>query len=209
MRKNSSQTPHTSKYESRQITIKHSNYNLIYDIDLHYPILVNWIEANQELIEGSTSVDRGTSFKADPTLNEDIQQVWTSDEYDRGHNCPAKDNEFSEQAEDESFYYTNMTPQHPNLNRITWKKLEEITRNLAKESKKVEIWCGAFGDKGKIDDLITIPEYCWKVIKYGEEIILGFIMPNSEEVSDKHYIQYITTIDDIRKKSGLSLEDIK
>jgi endonuclease G, mitochondrial len=37
----------------------------------------------------------------------------------------------------ESFYYSNVAPQLPSLNRGIWKKLEEYTRQLAKEYDSV------------------------------------------------------------------------
>lgn len=188
---------------SNKVVIDHLHYSTIYDTDLHYPALVHWIETDVELIPGSTSVSRGDCFKADPELQE-VDQVWNSSIYDRGHNCPAKDNEFDKEDEDECFYYTNMTPQTHNLNRITWKALEEATRNLAKEDKQVEVWCGSFGDQGKIN-FVTIPTYCWKIIKYGSDIILAYLMPNTNDVNTKAYEQYITTVDNIRTLANLSL----
>lgn len=192
---------------TNRVTIQHNHYTTTYDTDLHYPVLVHWIETKEELTPGATTVTRGDDFKADPELQE-TDQVWRSDEYDRGHNCPAKDNEFAKQDEDESFYYTNMTPQHPHLNRITWKALEEDTRALALEDKQVEVWCGSYGSIDKID-FVAIPTYCWKVIKYGDDIIQAYIMPNTSEVNSKKYIQYLVTVDEIRKQSGLQLEDIR
>jgi endonuclease G len=37
----------------------------------------------------------------------------------------------------ESFYYSNVAPQSPALNRGIWKKLEEYTRKLANEYDSV------------------------------------------------------------------------
>ena len=191
--------------------LQYDHFDLMYDSTLHYPILCHWIETNEELTPGSTLVTRGDKFIADPTLNEinsSLEQVWHSDKYDRGHNCPAKDNEFAKEDEDQCFYYTNMTPQTPNLNRITWKDLEEATRALAKEDKQVEVWCGSFGDQGKID-FVTIPTYCWKIIKTtSTNVLLAYLMPNTEDVNQKHYMQYLTTVDNIRELSGLDLKEI-
>ena len=38
---------------------------------------------------------------------------------------------------EESFYYSNVAPQSPALNRGIWKKLEEYTRKLANEYDSV------------------------------------------------------------------------
>jgi len=189
------------------VIIQHNHYTTNYDTDLHYPILVHWIETKEELTPGSTSVERADDFKADPELQE-VDQVWNSSEWDRGHNCPAKDSEDNKEDEDESFYYTNMAPQHPHLNRITWKALEEDTRALALEDKQVEVWCGSFGNQGLIESKFVIPTFCWKVIKFGNDIIQAYLMPNTADVNKKKYIQYLVTVDEVRKQSGLPLKEI-
>ena len=51
--------------------------------------------------------------------------------YDRGHLAPAADMGWSTQAMQESFYYSNMSPQLPAFNRGIWKQLEELVRDWA------------------------------------------------------------------------------
>ena len=56
---------------------------------------------------------------------------YTRSGYDKGHMAPAADMKWSPEAMKESFYFSNMCPQHPQLNRRGWKNLEEKIRNWA------------------------------------------------------------------------------
>jgi endonuclease G len=83
--------------------------------------------------------------------------------FDRGHLVSAEDFAFDGELEKRTFSYYNIFPQHPKLNRGSWKSWETTIRN---ESKKwpLKIYVGAiYGDK-KIKNKIAIPEYCWKVV---------------------------------------------
>lgn len=56
--------------------------------------------------------------------------------------CPAADNKWDKQAMRESFYMTNICPQHHNLNRGDWKELEDDCRRWVEESGTIYIACG-------------------------------------------------------------------
>jgi endonuclease G len=45
--------------------------------------------------------------------------------YDQGHNMAEADNACSPVTDDEFWYYSNITPQRPQLNRFPWRLLEE------------------------------------------------------------------------------------
>lgn len=104
--------------------------------------------------------------------------------YDRGHLAPAADMGWSVKAMEESFYYSNMSPQKPSFNRGIWKQLEELTRDWTVENKEIYIVTG-----GVLNDSlptigknkVSVPKYFYKVIlDYSEPSIkgIGFIMPN-------------------------------
>ncbi|MEM9077412.1 MAG: DNA/RNA non-specific endonuclease [Bacteroidota bacterium] len=56
--------------------------------------------------------------------------------YDRGHLVPAGDRRFSEQAYNETFYTSNISPQDRDFNAGVWNRLEQ----------KVRYWCKRYGD---------------------------------------------------------------
>ena len=64
----------------------------------------------------------------------------------------------------ESFYYSNICPQIPSLNRGRWKSLEEYTRRLTQMYDSVLVWCGAVTKSEKFIGKVAIPDYCWKII---------------------------------------------
>jgi len=64
----------------------------------------------------------------------------------------------------ESFYYSNICPQTPSLNRGRWKWLEQYTRILTQRYDSVLVWCGAVTTSGKYIGTVAVPDYCWKII---------------------------------------------
>lgn len=51
--------------------------------------------------------------------------------YDRGHQIPSKDRTFNSVANNQTFYYTNMTPQLSDLNQKLWADFENAVRGYA------------------------------------------------------------------------------
>lgn len=55
--------------------------------------------------------------------------------YDRGHQLPSADRTITVAANDQTFYFTNMTPQNSTLNQGEWASLEAWVRTKAAESR--------------------------------------------------------------------------
>lgn len=128
--------------------------------------------------------------------------------YDRGHLAPAADMGWSVKAMEESFYYSNMSPQKPSFNRGIWKQLEELTRDWAVQNKEIYIVTGgvlndSLPSIGK--NKVSVPKYFYKVIlDYSEPSIkgIGFIMPN--ESSKEPLQRYAVTIDSVERFTGIN-----
>ena len=92
---------------------------------------------------------------------------YTRSGYDKGHMAPAADMKWSPQAMEESFYFSNMCPQHPQLNRRGWKNLEEKIRDWAIADSAIIIICGPIVAKqpktiGK--NKVVVPQQFFKVV---------------------------------------------
>ncbi len=130
--------------------------------------------------------------------------------YDRGHLAPSADFKWSEIALDESFYYTNMTAQTRDFNRISWNNLEsKVRQSLESTPCNHYVVTGPIlndysGVTGGTND-IPVPNYFYKAIVRlgGKPSGIGFIMPN--EKCEKPLASYIVTIDSIEKLTGLNL----
>ena len=103
---------------------------------------------------------------------------------------------------------TNMIPQAPANNREVWRELEEYSRDLVSQGKELYIVAGGYGkDKAIADGKVTVSKYTWKVILVLDngslEDTIAVRMPNSQEVARTDWTDYIVSVDEIEKKTGL------
>lgn len=130
--------------------------------------------------------------------------------YDRGHLAPSADFRWSEIALSESYYYSNMTPQTPGFNRISWSDLEnKIRKAIDVNPQNFYIvtgpvlldYSGVTGGPNKI----PVPKYHFKTIVHLGDKPKGiaFLIPNREVEKDLR--KYVVTIDSIEKLTGLDL----
>lgn len=173
------------------VVIQHTSYVTYFDTIKHYPVYVKW-ELTSSMLTCSTKIKRTNNFAPDPKLEKqtNLESYYAHSKYDRGHNMDALDNECNNTEENECFYFSNMTPQLPALNRGNWKELESYSRNLALKDGDIIIYCGSFGH---VDDLgiVSVPQFCWKVIKDKKDgHVEAYLMPNSNDVNNfpiEHY----------------------
>lgn len=134
--------------------------------------------------------------------------------YDRGHLCPAADNEHSAQAMKDCMEMTNIIPQTPELNRGPWKTLEDNCRNIAKrDGTVVYIVAGpVFSDTAEVkwigdDRKIQVPDKCFKVIYIPKtQKAIGWIMENTKTpISD--YQKYRVSVDSVENLTGYDFFD--
>ncbi|MBK9929622.1 MAG: DNA/RNA non-specific endonuclease [Saprospiraceae bacterium] len=137
-----------------------------------------------------------TPWILDPRMDEEYQtgpKVYASNDLDRGHMVRRFDPVWgpnANAANDDTFHFSNSTPQHKNLNQKTWLSLEDyILRNTDKENLKVSVFTGpVFGD----DDIpyrgTLLPLQFWKVAamikKDGNPSVTGYILKQPDEISD-------------------------
>jgi endonuclease G len=83
--------------------------------------------------------------------------------YDKGHLVNAEDFAFDCEKEKCTFSFYNCIPQHPKLNRGSWKSWETTIR---KESQKdiLKIYAGAIYGKQTIGKGVAVPDYVWKIV---------------------------------------------
>ena len=163
------------------------------------------------------STERLDNFMPNPELPADCYAVRPSDYrgsgYDRGHLVPSGDRTYSRVDNDSTFFMTNMIPQSPSNNREVWRELEEYSRELAYQDKELYIVAGGNGVAQKIaESQVVVPEFTWKVILIldtpGNEPTaensrtIAVWMPNSEEVRNTDWRDYIVSVDWVEKRMG-------
>jgi endonuclease G, mitochondrial len=109
----------------------------------------------------------------DPRIERKYQmdpKVYEHPELDRGHLVRRLDpvwGKNAEKANEETFHFTNCSPQHKDLNRKTWLDLENFIFDKAKAyDKKVTVFTGpVFRDNDKVYlKKFAIPAEFWKVV---------------------------------------------
>lgn len=188
------------------VTLTHKVYTTHYSKSKHYPVQVEWWITKSSLT-CPVKVKRGDKFIPDPKLpNEtNLQADYTGAGFDRGHNIPAADVVCDQVANEESFYFSNMTAQYPSLNRGDWKSLETLSRNLALEKDSVKVWCGSVGVAKKIGTT-AVPTQCWKVIyiKSSKEY-MAFIFDNNTTKADGIHNNQVD-LADVEKLTGFTFK---
>ena len=200
----------TSPKGKKELIIKRKNYTLSFNEETNMPNWVAWRLDKKKLVEKVSR--KGHSFSPDPNMNAKqavVTQDYVRSGYDRGHMCPAGDSRWSGEAMKESFYMTNICPQHPNLNGGDWHKLEQACRRWA-EDGPIYIVCGPILYKtgkpkfiGK-EHRIRVPEAFFKVILAGVEKgkpkAIGFIYKNTE--GNRSLDSYVNSIDQVERITG-------
>ena len=166
------------------------------------------------------------NWKFDPRINKKYQygeEVYANNELDRGHLVRRMDPNWGKnalKANEDTFYFTNSTPQHKNLNQKIWVDLEDyIFRNAVKNKLKVSVFSGpVFRD----DDMIyrqkyQIPAEFWKVVvmvkKNGKLSATAYLQTQKNmivnlEFAYGEYKTYQVPIRNIEKLTGLDFGNL-
>ena len=200
------EVPAKLKDRSEKI-LRRSNYTVSYNRNWNMPNWVAW-ELNKSETKGKNG--RSNEFSIDPDLPKAYQVEsydYAGSGYDRGHMCPAGDNQFDAQAMNESFYMSNICPQNHELNKGKWNDLEIACRKWANRYDQVFIVCGPMVDKRKAktigkDHEILVPEKFFKVILITSTQparAIGYIFENT--TSERPYKTY--SVDEIEQITGI------
>ncbi|HSD05626.1 DNA/RNA non-specific endonuclease [Flavobacterium sp.] len=149
-------------------------------------------------------------FRQDPLVDTESAhwRNYKDTGYDKGHLVPAADMRFSEEAYNETFFTSNVSPQNKAFNAGVWNRLEQKVRYWADKYSALFVVTGGILE----DDLITIgeeevsvPEYFFKIVVRVQNdslVMIPFLIPNAE--SDAPLYTFATTIDTIEQITGIN-----
>lgn len=186
----------------------------------------NWVSWHLSTAwKGNT--ERQDYFRADPDLPSGFYKVvkgdYTNSGFDRGHLCPSDDRDSSIADNSATFLMTNIIPQSPNLNQITWLGFESFCRNKMNQGNELYIIAGGYGQGGEgtsglantIDGgNITVPSHCWKIAVIlpvgGNDLnrittdtrVIAIDMPNNQEVNQTFWGDYRVSVDFLEIVTG-------
>lgn len=188
---------------SDTVTVKHKYYSTTFSKSKHFPVVVKyWL--TKKMLTCKTRVQRTNNFRPDPLLpnDTDLKSDYARFGYDQGHNMDAYDNGCDPVGMSESFYYSNMSPQTPALNRGEWKSLEEYTRTKATKYDSVLVWCGSVAIGKKHIGKVSVPDYCWKIIFVKKLAAIEAYSFKNDTSKSKPIASYKVPVDSIQHLSG-------
>jgi len=152
---------------------------------------------------------RRRNFEPDPAMRATAGS-WDYSEsgYDRGHIIPAEDMDFNEEAMQESFYMSNISPQLPGFNRGIWKKLENTVRKNAARKGDLIIITGSIFTDGELTEInngVAVPSHFFKVLLHEEDnkkSAIAFVLPHAE--SQSSLSEFVMTVSEAEKKCGIN-----
>lgn len=104
-------------------------FNVCFDTSVRIP---RWVQYDLEPDEVVKMARIPMPFHADPRIpGTDLDAIYRGSGYDRGHMAPAADFNFDFNALYETYAFSNICPQKPELNRGKWADEEAELRRLA------------------------------------------------------------------------------
>lgn len=145
--------------------------------------------------------------------------------YDRGHQVPAADAKWSQDAMDQTFLLSNMCPQvGDGFNRDYWAHFEDFCRRLTNNYPSVRIVTGPLylprrdpqDGKWRVSyeiignpPNVSVPTHFYKVVfaedgKTGGNVSLGaFVLPNAPIANEKPLTDFEVPVEAVERASGL------
>ncbi|KAI8144997.1 hypothetical protein BJV82DRAFT_666914 [Fennellomyces sp. T-0311] len=145
--------------------------------------------------------------------------------FDRGHMVPAADVKFDQEAMNETFYLTNISPQvGEGFNRDYWAHVENFCRSLTKSFPDVYVFTGPlylphqeadgkFYVKYQVignPPNVAVPTHFYKVIlteRNGKYSAGAFVLPNAPISDDTPLERFKVPLDAVERGAGLTFFD--
>jgi endonuclease G len=150
--------------KGREIKVDAGIYQVKYSEKLEQPIEV-WYTV--KCAKGAES-RKGMDFYTNDTIYTSSDEDYTKNDWDKGHIAPAADFSCDKNDLIKTFSYLNCALQHKDLNRNTWKSLEEHERKLSTENiVKVHVVIMFDRFSKRLPTGATVPSAFRKEISYG------------------------------------------
>ena len=199
---------------SDDVVLDETHFVLSYNPGLRVANWVSWRLTREDL----GAHDRTDRFHADPLLPTGLQPVKEGDyagaPFHRGHLCPSSHRTASRAANVATFVMTNMQPQVGTVNSNAWRMVEDYERRLAAEGgKTLHIVAGGIFDvePRRIGTGVAVPKASYRITvvldRAADKVTKGTLayavaMPNSDEVRGHKWTEYVTSIDEVERRTG-------
>ena len=216
---------HTYQYNGKL----YRNYTAVVDKTKRCPVLTAYVMHAQAYPD--KDVRRAGSFDTKTSYDPGIPKAWQSsgstsdyndgEGYARGHHCASEDRQTNEDANKQTFYYTNQSPQiQKYFNDGVWQVLEKAVQSNAPTGRDtLYVVVGTLfedGNSGSSNDGGTVgrPSHFYKCLMQCSFAADGsmtaakgcaYLFENKAYKNGETYPSFITTIDAMEQRSGFDL----
>lgn len=192
------------------------NYSLEYDVNKRHS---RWVAYTWDKDSAKDVTGRNDSFRWDNIIPSQYStDNWFSGSgFSRGHLVASNDRQQSVEANRQTFYYSNMSPQRQNHNEGVWLQLETLLQGWARSN--TSMYDVLYVTKGgtiadnqiestKLKGTMVVPKYYWMavVLKKGNEYHgIGFWTEHSKPSRVSSVSTIAKSIDEIEALTGIDL----
>lgn len=204
---------HSTTFNGKKVT----SFSMEYDKSKKHS---RWIAFRFDNLTKQQNVKRSDEpFAADPSIPTQYQRVqadFGKKGYDRGHLCASADRLYSQEVNEQTFYYTNMSPQRNSFNIGIWLTLEGQVQSWGRSctsSDTLYVVKGGTIDKedqikGYIDNDRSkpIPKYYYMALlfKKGDSFkAIAFWMEHTDTQKSLKLSDCALSIDELEEKTGI------
>lgn len=189
------------------------NYSLEYDISkLH----ARWVAFSFDSKTSGDSISRTNAWSWDPKVPKayDTSTFFRHSGYSRGHLVASEDRIYSREANEQTFYYTNMSPQLQSHNAGIWHRLENKVQQWGRDRNfcdKLYVAKGATIREDQIEEKrlagkVVIPRYFWMAVlmKKGSSYhAIAFLTEHRNYGRSEHIEDMTLSVQELEKFTGL------
>lgn len=204
---------HSTSFNGKNVT----SFSMEYDKSKKHS---RWIAFRFDNMTKQQNVIRSDEpFDVDPSVSSEYQRVQADfgrQGYDRGHLCASADRLYSREVNEQTFYYTNMSPQKKEFNRVIWATLEGAVQKWGRSctaSDTMYVVKGGTIDKEEQiikyinnDRSKPVPKYYYMAVlfKKAESFkAIAFWLEHTDKPKSTKLVDYALSIDELEEKTGI------
>ena len=171
-----------------------------------------WVAYPLSKLYTNGSAGRTNAWALDPLLGNDSAAPFSgyAGDYARGHQLPSADRQCCYDANAQTFYGTNMTPQLNAHNEGIWSSLESKVRNIANSSDTTYVVTGVIVSDSSLKETdsygasVTVPDAYFKVLlRYSKSSTLG------QWNAAAFYLEHRKYSESLGKQHSMSVDELE
>ena len=189
------------------------NYSFEYNYSTNH---TRWVAFTFYDKTSQPNTKRSNAWSVDPKLLEftDNFEDYRGSGYDRGHLVASADRLYSVEANEQTFYYSNISPQIPNFNSGIWAFLEEKVRNWGRSNAIRDTLYvtkgGTIAEKQTIGTIgnnkIIIPKYYFMALLAKKGTVyksIAFLFEHKKYDHPYDLQKHVVSVEELEKVTGI------